>query len=548
VKAKAPSGRTRRTTDSVGDIEAERERFFTLSLDMLCISNSDGYFKRLNPAFSTTLGWSIDELLTRPFIDFVHPDDGAATLREVERQVAAGEKVLKFENRYLHKDGSWRVLSWRSVPQPGGFMYATARDVTEERKLQAELTQARDEADRANRAKSVFLATMSHEIRTPLYGVLGMVDLLGMTNLDEEQRSSIDVVRKSGETLQRIIDDVLEFSKIEAGQLDMQQETVSIAALVAEVRNAYAGTASGKNLVIDHRVDPRISPAVTVDGVRLQQVLNNFASNAIKFTPRGRVSITADLVGRADGIDTIRFAVKDTGIGIAPEDQARLFQPFAQAERDTTRRFGGTGLGLTICQRIASLMGGTIEMQSERGVGTTLLLVLPLPIADPAGLPARSGDVSGQMHQVMYRHAPGVKEAEAQKKLVLIVDDHPVNQKVLRMQLDSLGYAAEVAGSGAEGLQQWESGRYALVLADCHMPVMDGYEFARRVRELEAKSGAKRTPIIACTANAARGEAEICVAAGMDDYMCKPIQVAALEAKLAQWLPLSTLSPSAQRK
>jgi PAS domain S-box-containing protein len=518
--------------------ETERERFFTLSLDMLCISSADGYFKHLSPAFTRTLGWSVEELLARPFIDFVHPDDRAATLREVDRQTAAGEKVLQFENRYLHKDGSWRTLSWRSVPYEGGTMYATARDVTEQHRARAELVRAKEDAEAADRAKSAFLATMSHEIRTPLNGVLGMLELLGLTQLDADQRASLEVVRRSGESLRRIIDDILEFSRIESGRLEICPEPTSLAAMVAGVRDIYSSLASAKGLAFVQRVDRRISPALAVDAGRLQQILNNLASNALKFTLKGRVAIAADLVARSEAEDTVRFTVEDTGIGIAPADVRRLFQPFMQGERDTTRRFGGSGLGLAISRRLAELMGGTLDMASEPGVGTTVTLVLPLRRVDPGLLAERQAGAGSQASRA-GRPAPSVAEAEALRALVLVVDDNPLNQRVLCAQLQALGYASETAATGAEGLERWRSGRYALVLADCHMPVMDGYELARSIRCVEAEAGLARTPIVACTANALRGEDAACREAGMDDYLCKPVELAALDAKLLRWLPIN---------
>jgi two-component system sensor histidine kinase EvgS len=513
------------------------DRFFDLSLDMFCVSSKDGYFKVLNPAFSRTLGWTIEEMLARPFLHFVHPDDVAATLREVERQVAAGEPVLQFENRYRHKDGSWRVLAWRSVPQPGGYMYATARDVTEQDRVHKELVQAKEEADAATRAKSTFLATMSHEIRTPLNGVLGTLELLALTELDAEQRASLGIVHKSAESLNRIIDDILEFSKIEAGRLEIRPEITSIAGVVAAVRDTFSGNASAKGLLLEMTVDPRISPAVRVDALRLQQVLNNFVSNALKFTAVGRISIAADLVERKDGVDHVRFVVSDTGVGIAPEDRARLFQPFSQPGRHTALRPGGTGLGLTICRRLADMMGGSIDLRSVPDVGTKISLTLPLPIADAAALPA-AAPATVAAPGPRRRRAPTVPEAEAARTLVLVADDHPINRLLLRRQLNVLGYAAETAEEGAAALRLWQSGRYALVIADCNMPVLDGYELARRIREAEAARGAPRTPIIACTANALSGEAATCLAAGMDDYLSKPVQLAEVAGKLARWLPL----------
>ena len=397
----------------------------------------------------------------------------------------------------------------------------------------AELERARDQAEAANHAKSAFLATMSHEIRTPLFGVLGMLDLLSLSSLDADQRSIVDIVRSSGKGLQRIIDDILDFSRIEAGQLQILPEAVSIDTLVAAVCDTYSGTASSKGLLLERHVDGRIARAVRADPVRLQQILNNFVSNALKFTTHGRVSIEAALVSQAGGVQTVRLSVRDTGPGIAPEDQERLFQPFTQV--DARRRCAGSGLGLTICRRLAQLMDGTVALHSERGVGTTLTLTVPLPVTDPQAL--QPGGAAGAPPVRACRKPPTVAEAERAGTLVLVVDDHPINRKLIRMQVNCLGYAAEVAASGAEGMQLWETGRFGLILCDCQMPDMDGYELACRIRKHEALAGGPRIPIIACTANALRGDSDSCLAAGMDDYLSKPIELAALEARLARWLP-----------
>ncbi|MGH8482754.1 MAG: ATP-binding protein, partial [Nevskiaceae bacterium] len=520
--------------------EAERERFFTMALDMLCVAGSDGYFKRLNPAFSETLGWSLEELTGRPFIEFVHPDDVVPTQREFERQVREGRTVLHFENRYRHKDGSWRVLSWRSSPQPDGLLYATARDVTEQVRISNELVRAKEDADAASRAKSTFLATMSHEIRTPLNGVLGMLELLSLTDLDADQHKTVEVVRQSGDSLKRIIDDILEFSKIEAGRLDIRPEPASIADVVGAVRNVYASVASSKGLLLEHSVDPRISPALVVDALRLQQILNNFVSNALKFTSAGKVTLAARHVDRAGGIERVRFTVTDTGIGIAAERQQALFQPFTQADGETTRRYGGTGLGLTISRRLADLMGGTIEMESAPGKGTRMELLLPMPIGNPADLPSPLRVPGTRTPPLAHRtrKAPSREQASAEGTLILLADDHATNRELLARQLGVLGYATDSAEDGAQALALWQAGRYGLVLADCNMPVMDGYELSRRIRGIEREQGLARAPIIACTANALRGEAENCIAAGMDGYLAKPVQLVELQKKIGAWLPL----------
>ncbi|OIQ98676.1 virulence sensor protein BvgS precursor [mine drainage metagenome] len=334
-------GDRRYFTGSTRDISARKEaenqldRFFSLSLDMLCISSAEGYFKRVNPAFTLALGWSVEEMLSHPFLFFVHPDDQVATLHEVERQIKAGESVLHFENRYRHKNGSWRLLSWVSKPHTGGLMFATARDITEQRQAEQALIAARDQAELANHAKDSFLATMSHEIRTPLTGMLGMLELLSMSDLDKEQRETLDVAWESGRGLLRIVSDILDWSKIEEGKLELSLRSTSISQLLIEVVNTYSRVASSKSLILKQRLDPRISSAHIVDPLRLAQVLNNFVSNAIKFTEHGEIELRAEFQERCDSDERIRFSVRDTGIGISMAAQQRLFQHYRQERART---------------------------------------------------------------------------------------------------------------------------------------------------------------------------------------------------------------------
>jgi len=273
----------------------------------------------------------------------------------------------------------------------------------------------------------------------------------------------------------------------------------------------------------------------------LRQILNNFVSNALKFTEKGRIEIKAELLERADGEERVRFSVTDTGIGISEEDQARLFQPFVQVAAEITPRFGGTGLGLTICQRLAQMMGGSIAMVSEVGVGTTMTLELSLPIANPKELPEVDpvGPSAFLRTTMMRRRAPDTASAEAEGTLALLADDHPTNRSLIVRQINLLGYAAESAENGIVALEKWKSGRFGILITDCNMPEMNGYALTRRIRELEATKGDKRIPIIACTANALGGEAEICFAAGMDDYLAKPVELNELSKKLDHWLPIA---------
>ncbi len=415
----------------------------------------------------------------------------------------------------------------------------------------AELREANLELEGASIAKSNFLSMMSHEIRTPMNGVLGMLELLALSELGPQQRTTLEIVRESGRALLRIIDDILDFSKIEAGKLEIRPEVASIAKVVASVAGIYSGSASSKALVLTADTDPGISPAVVVDPLRLRQILNNLVNNAIKFTSKGSVEIRARLVGRKDGKDIVSIAVVDTGVGVSPEGQALLFQPFSQADGEIARSFGGTGLGLSICRRLAQLMGGSLELASRVGNGTTVTLTLALPIADPSSLPASDGEHEQEAIGIgitARRKAPSAAGAESEGTLVLVADDHPINRLLLMRQVTVLGYACEAAEDGREALDLWKSGRFSLVITDCNMPEMDGYELTRAIRALEAGSPRRRTSIIACTANALKGEADKCYAAGMDDYIAKPVELSQLLAKLEQWLPVQDAGRIAARE
>ncbi len=418
-------------------------------------------------------------------------------------------------------------------------MHGTIQDITARKALEERLSQAKEASDAANRAKSDFLAMMSHEIRTPLNGMLGLIELISLMPQQQELRPALDGVRESGKSLQRIIDDILDYSKVEAGKLEIRLEPTRIGDVMSALQRVHGAIASSHGLELHHSVDPRISPVVLVDGLRLRQILSNFISNAIKFTPSGRIDLRVALVDRNGDRERLRFEVVDTGIGISPARQRRLFQPFEQAEESSATRSGGTGLGLSISKRLAELMGGNVSMSSELGQGTTMLLDLPVVVTDrqPAGA-AEEVNPAPAVKPPLGTAVAATKQAAVDAALVLVVDDHPINRMLMCRQLNTLGYAAEDVESGAEALDAWASGRFALVLTDCNMPGMSGYELSRHIRGAEAARGGGRVPIIACSANVMGKVQKDCMDAGMDDYISKPTDLARLTEKMRRWLPL----------
>lgn len=424
-------------------------------------------------------------------------------------------------------------------------MHGTAQDITARKALEEGLYQAKEAADKANRAKSEFLATMSHEIRTPLSGMLGLLELMSLMPLQPELSSALRGVRESGKALQHIIDDILDFSKVEAGKMEIHLEPTRIGDVVAALQRAHGKIASSHGLELHCSIDPRIRPVVMLDSLRLQQILGNFISNAIKFTPTGRIDLRVRLVARNGDREQLRYEVEDTGIGIAPEHQQRIFRPFEQADANPAGRSGGTGLGLSICRRLAELLGGQVSMTSELGKGTTMVLDLPVTATDrpPVAVPQKQ-DSAPALPVPVEPEGAATQPVAVADALVLVVDDHPINRMLMCKQLNTLGYAAEDVASGAEALQKWKTGRFALIWTDCNMPVMSGYELSKQIRAAEAASGRSRTPIIACSANVIGAVRQDCLDAGMDDYISKPTDLGVLSEKMRRWLP-SPAEPAA---
>jgi signal transduction histidine kinase/ActR/RegA family two-component response regulator len=396
---------------------------------------------------------------------------------------------------------------------------------TRELAAEVELTaSARDAAVEASTAKSAFVATVSHELRTPLAGVIGTADLLLDTRLDDEQQEFAETLRSSGEALLLVINDILDYSKMESGKLELYTTDFSLRELVGECCARVLTTAKQKGITLTSEVDPNLPAWLHGDAGRIGQVLTNLLSNAIKFTEHGGVKITTS--AHLDGPQaTVRIEVADTGIGIDRVTLDKLFAPFVQADASTSRRYGGTGLGLAISAELVSLMGGQIGSESEPGHGSTFWFELTLPIADGATLAIKAPE---QFAALGERDEHGNLTDAA--PIVLIAEDNPINQMLAARMLDKCGFRSEVVSGGAEALAAVAENAYAAVLMDCQMPGIDGYEATREIRRRE--NGTGHIPIIAVTAHSLAGDREKCIAAGMDDYVSKPLRAGELRRTL----------------
>ncbi|HXS18990.1 MAG TPA: ATP-binding protein [Polyangiaceae bacterium] len=621
------------------ELKVALAQFFEVSRDLLCVVGHDGYFHRLNGSWERVLGFTREELSSRPFVEFIHPDD-------VERSLAAfgsgNANAGGFENRYRKKDGSYAWVRWRdglnlgdrvliraqcvdeerqmhqqlgeacklneamlaalpdllfrvsregmyldvhaprgsllirpreqmigtalmdapiplearlraiagvetaidhqrlelveyAIDRPEGVRHFEARiapgspgealmivrDMTERKSAELAMIHAQEQALAAATTKANFLANMSHEIRTPMNAIIGMNDLLLETPLNPEQREYVEVVQRAGDALVNIINDILDLSKIEAGQLKIEWVPFSLGQLLADCQILAGASAAEKGIAVNCDLDPNLPEVVVGDPTRIRQTLLNLLGNAVKFTKHGEVRLSVT----RKSPDEIHFSVRDTGIGMTPDQLRLIFEPFNQADSSTTRKFGGTGLGLPICRALVDTMGGEINVTSELNVGSTFEFSLPFKHRSVSSLVPD--------HPASSRRPLGLA--------VLVVEDNAINRRLSIKLLEQLGCTAVAVENGREAVQAVQAQPFHLVLMDCQMPEMDGYEATAAIRGLDHPQ--KQIPVIALTAHAMSEDRKRCLDAGMDDYLTKPVRRRALAKVIKRWMPRPAFSP-----
>jgi PAS domain S-box-containing protein len=494
------------------------QQFYTRSLiesniDALMATDPSGIITDVNKQMEALTGCTRDELIGAPFKDyFTDPERAEAAIK----LVLSEKKVTDYELTACARDGKRTVVSYNATTfydrnRTLQGVFAAARDVTERKRVEAELRAAKAVAESASQTKSDFLASMSHEIRTPMNAIIGIADLLAKTPLAPEQDKYVQIFRRAGDNLLNLINDILDLSKVEASQLELERTGFSLNDHLEKVTEMVVDRAHEKGLALVCEIAPNVPNDLVGDPTRLRQVLLNLLSNAIKFTESGEVSLRVAPDADSSVPTALRFTVSDTGIGIPGDKLGQVFERFTQADSSTTRRFGGSGLGLTISKRLVELMGGRIWVESRVGEGSVFAFAVPFEIWAAANRPTAAPVGTGP-------------EAPLPALCILLAEDSPDNCLITMAYLKDTPYRVEIAETGAVACKKFIAGHYDLVLMDRQMPIMDGLTATRTIRAWEQANDRPPTPIIALTASALKGDREMCLAAGCTAFLTKPIK------------------------
>lgn len=521
--------------DALKRSEARYHSLVETSQGLIWQCDAEGRLTYLNLAVEQVFGYELNEMLGKKFSDFQVPEKAEIALIKFN-QVMQGNSINEYESTFIGKNGEEIILMINALfmSDENNEMIGvsgTAYDITQRKQMEEELRTSKTTAEAANTAKSQFLATMSHEIRTPMNGVIGMIELLQHTNLTSEQNELAEEAKKAGIELVHLLNDILDLSKIEADKMELELSEFYLQPVISDTINLLSLSAHEKALNLVSSIDPDVPMALKGDAGRLRQIITNLISNAIKFTPKGSVTLQVQKETEEENSVTLRFMIKDTGIGMPTNRLDQIFHPFTQVNNSITRTYGGTGLGLTICRRLAELMGGSIGVESTEGEGSTFWFTAVLDKQIKKGMDKSSASVFGSQ---MALHLPCKSTGNGIR--ILLTEDDPRAQKIVQNLLKKYGYQVDVACNGKEALEALKNNDYRLVLMDCMMPVMSGYEVTAVIRDPASSVRRHDIPIIALTGNAMKQDRDKCNDAGMNDHLSKPLVLDDLLVKLDIWL------------
>lgn len=476
----------------------------------------DGTVLHINSRFEELTGWDMDHVVGTHFSQYIAPHDREQTLQNFKARIEGQDAPKEYEIDMLKRDSSLlRGFAQVGYLSESNQVVVSMVDISALKEAEEEMRRAKEAAEYANKVKDEFLANMSHEVRTPLNGILGMAELALMTELTEEQKEYLDMIRESGKNLLGILNDLLDISKIEAGRLAIDPGPFQVEELARAIETGFRRQAASKNVGFSIALAENMPQQVVVDGIRIRQVLFNLVGNALKFTEKGNVNVYIDHLGGKDGVGPPRmlFSVEDTGMGIPERMVDHIFEPFTQADGSFTRKYQGTGLGLGIVKRLVRLMGGSISVSSEPGKGTAVYFCIPTKDVVSVGEEPKSGKI----------------RASKQALRVLVAEDNPVNRLYAERTVNTLGHSVISVATGYEAVQALSRDQFDVIIMDIQMPKMDGVEATMLIRSGNIEGADKDVPIIAMTAHAMKGDRERFLKAGMNDYIAKPMDMVLLK-------------------